>query len=213
LDLLGNVAGQCIVIADVSGDATLDVIVGTNVADIASVSDVGAVYVWFGGASLTGSIAPSARMAVPGAVAGDGMCQVSGFGIQTVDVTDDGVLDIITGSKTADSGSPPLNIGAVYVRAGGPGLLGDVGPTAVLTVPTSVGGDQMTNTTAGQALQLADVTGDGRPDLFAGAAFADIGGVVNCGAIYLWKGPVIASGAPTVTLGNPFAQIDDRLGN
>ncbi len=212
-DLLGNVAGQCVVIADVSGDGTVDVIVGANVADVDGVPDVGAVYVWFGGAALTGAVAPGARMAVPGAVASDGMCQLSGVGVQAVDVTDDGVLDIITGSKTADDGAPPLNTGAVYVCAGGPGLVGEVGPTAILTVPTAVGGDQLTNTAAGQALQLADVTGDGRPDLFAGAAFADINGVVNCGAIYLWKGPVTLSGAPTRTLANPFANVDDRLGN
>jgi hypothetical protein len=141
------------------------------------------------------------------------MCQVSGVGIQTVDVTGDGVLDIVTGAKSADSGAPPLNVGGVYVCAGGPGLVGEVGPTAILTVPGAVGGDQLTSTSAGQALVLSDVTGDGIPDLFAGAGFADINGVVNCGAIYLWKGPVVASGAPTRTLANPNAQIDDRLGN
>ncbi len=212
-DLLGNVAGQGVIVADVSGDGMADVIVGGNVVDVAGVPDVGAVYVWNGGASLTGSIAPTARMAVPGAVAADGMCQISGAGLQAVDVTGDGVLDIITGSKTADSGSPPLNIGAVYVVAGGPGLVGEVGPTAILMHAATVGGDQMTNTTAGQAVQLADVTGDGLPDLFAGAAFADIGGVVNCGAIFLWTGPIVASGTPTRTLANPLANIDDRLGN
>ena len=55
-----------------------------------------------------------------------------------------------------------------------------------------------------QAIELADVTGDGVLDVVVAATFADVGGVVNAGAIYVWKGGATLTGTPA-----PFATLDD----
>jgi hypothetical protein len=66
-----------------------------------------------------------------------------------------------------------------------------------LAVAGAVANDRL-GQTGGQGVQLGDVTGDGVFDLVVGASSADVGGVADTGAVFLWMG-----GAPLV--GTPAA--------
>ena len=63
-------------------------------------------------------------------------------------------------------------------------------------------------------VQLVDVTDDGIADILAGAQDADRTGIVNAGAIPLWRGSPILAGTldPDVTCAVPGAAAGDRLG-
>jgi hypothetical protein len=60
----------------------------------------------------------------------------------------------------------------------------------------------------------ADVTGDGVVDIVGVAAAADVAGVVDAGAVYLWTGgPSLAGAAgPTATWTIPNGFAGDLLG-
>jgi len=209
-DQLG-VAWNCqgIQLADVTGDGVLDVVVGTYVANVAGVKDAGAVYVWKGGATLTGTPAPLATLTIPGAVASDQLGMRSGQGIQLADVTGDSVLDVITGSSSADTAGG-TSAGALYVWKGGPTLSGSPAPLATLTVPGASAFDRL----GMSVTQLVDVTGDGILDVIAGSNYADVGSVTEAGAIYVWKGGASLTGTPALlaTLAIPGATAYDWLG-
>ncbi len=52
--------------ADLDGDRVLDVVSGNSSVDRGPLFSVGALYVWYGGASLTGDLAPAAILqAIP----------------------------------------------------------------------------------------------------------------------------------------------------
>ncbi|MCI0340948.1 MAG: IPT/TIG domain-containing protein [Planctomycetales bacterium] len=211
-DQLGNVsAGQGILCTDVTGDGTLDVVVGAFLADIGAV-DTGAVYVWAGGLGLTGTVSPSATLRVSGAAASDQLGLAAGQPLQCADVTGDGILDVVAGAQSADIGGTS-DTGAVYAWAGGIGLAGTLSPTATLRVSSAVGGDQLGLALA-QAIQCADVTGDGTPDVVVAARLADIGGTSNAGAVYPWTGGTSLTGTlgPAAALAVPSAAANDGLG-
>ncbi len=216
-DALGTGTGQGIQLADVTGDGVLDVVAGTPYADVAGVIDVGAIYVWNGGSTLSGTPAPVATLTVPGAVAGDGLGWASGQGIQFADVTGDGVLDVVAGAGGADL-SGVMDVGAIYAWKGGATLIGSLAPLATLTVPGAVIGDLLGvmgfSIPSAQGIHLADVTGDGVLDVVAGAFVADVAGVIDAGAIYVWKGGSTLSGslAPLASLTVPGAVAYDAVG-
>ncbi len=206
-DELGSAwKGQGIQLADVTGDGVLDVVVGTYYADIAGVRDAGAVYVWKGGATLTGTPAPLATLTIPGATPGVGLGYRSGQGIQLADVTGDSVLDVVSGSIFAGA----MAAGALYVWKGGPTLSGSPAPLATLTVPGAAPGDIL----GMSVTQLIDVTGDSVLDVVAGSDYADVGGVTDAGAIYVWQGGAALTGTPVplATLTIPGAAAYDWLG-
>ncbi len=207
-------SGSGIVIADVSGDGTRDLVVG---AYLVNALNQGAVYVWNGGASLTGSVSPSATLRIVGGERNDKLTYVgSGQGLLVAEVTGDGVLDILAGSPEGNLGAFDDN-GAVYVWTGGAGLIGNLTPNGTLSVPGALAGDRLGNVgsdSTSQGIQLADVTGDGVLDLVAGAIRADVGGVINVGAIYVWSGSTgfLGNPAPLASLTVPGAQDSDFLG-
>ena len=82
-------------------------------------------------------------------------------------MTGDGNLDIVVGAELADVGGV-VDTGAIYVWQGGPTLHATPTPLATLTVAGAVANDQLGNA-SGQAIQFADVTGDGILDVVAAA--------------------------------------------
>jgi len=200
---------QGIQLGDVTGDGVLDILAIAPLADIGGVSDAGAIFVWKGGATLTGTPAPDATLMVPGAVAGDGLGQLDNSQpFQLVDLDHDGLLDVISGSSHADIGAA-VDAGAIYVWISGPGMSGSVAPTASLTVPGAQTGDLL-GSSSGEGVQFADVTGDGMTDVIAGSPTADVAGVINAGAVYVWSGASL-NGAPLATLSIPGALANDSL--
>src|SRR5262249_35495431 len=80
-------------------------------------------------------------------------------------------------------------------------------PTATLSVPGAQSSDSLGflgDEGAGQAVQLADVTGDGVLDIGAGAAWARVGGTAR-GAIYVFPGGsgLVGATGPSATLSVP----------
>ncbi len=212
----GIAKSQGIQLADVTGDGVLDVVVGAYAKCVAGVQYAGAIYVWRGGPTLSGAPAPLATLTVPGAIVGDQLGYGSGQTIELADVTGDGVLDLVASAIYADVGGVS-DVGAVYVWKGGTTLNGSLAPLATLVVPGAVAGDSLGYigppkpwpyyNIYGQGIRIADVTGDGLLDVIAGASFADVAGVWDTGAIYVWKGGPTLSGspAPLATLSAPGA--------
>jgi hypothetical protein len=193
-DRLGAASGQGFQLADVDGDGILDVVAGASSADVGGAADAGAVYVWKGGAALSGAVGPSATLTIPGATAGDQLGLSSGQSVALVDVTGDGVFDVVAGASNADVGGA-VDAGAVLVWQGGAALTGTPAPLATLAIPGAVNGDQL-GFASGQGVQFADVDGDGIADVVATAQLADAAGGVDCGAIYVWSGGAALAGAP-----------------
>src|SRR5262249_5461471 len=82
-DQLGDAwDGQGIQLADVTGDGVLDVVVGALTATVGGVVGAGAVYVWKGGPTLSGTPVPLATLTIPGAPSGFNLGHRSGQGIQ-----------------------------------------------------------------------------------------------------------------------------------
>jgi len=178
-----------VLVGDVTGDGHADIVtLGTSDGS----TPTGFV---FDGAALSGaSVAPVVLAGAQGTSS-------SGLGLQLVDVTADGRLDVVTGD--ADR---------VRVFAGG-ALSGSVNPRASLVVPGTVADDQI-GVCLGQGILFADLTGDGRTDIVAGARYEDVAGVHDAGALHVWRGGAALGGtkAPLLTATVPGAKPSDQLG-
>src|SRR5204863_595371 len=108
-------------------------------ADVAGVVDAGAILVWAGGAALTGTLTPTAKLVVTGAVPSDGLGK---GGTRLAEVTGDGVLDVVSAAPLADVAGVG-NAGAVYVWAGGAALTGTLAPTATLAAAGAMPEDRL----------------------------------------------------------------------
>jgi len=212
-DRLADITGDGFRLADVTGDGRLDVIAGSDTTDVGGVTDAGAMFVWKGGPTLTGVQTELATLTLAGAVAADRLGNTTGEGLQIVDVTGDGILDVVSTSFLADVGGV-VDAGAVYVWKGGATLTGALTAFATLTVPGAIAGDRLGQGLGQQGIQLADVTGDGVPDVIGAAANADVAGVVDVGAVYVWQGGSTLTGTPALysRLEAPGAIAGDRLG-
>ncbi|MSR47882.1 MAG: VCBS repeat-containing protein [Planctomycetes bacterium] len=218
LDNLGETAwelAQGIQFADVTKDGVTDIVAAASKATVAGLFGAGAIYVFAGG-SLSGSATETARLRLASPTQEDYLA-ASHTGLQLVDVTGDGEVDIVECSYLTTTAASPY-AGAVHVWAASASLSGDVFPSASLEVPnastdtlgiSSSGGDST-------ALTIVDVTGDGVRDVIASTPFARINGREEAGAIYVWSGGGALAGggtlAPTATLVDdaPFGHVGQR---
>lgn len=195
---------------DVTGDGVRDLISGASFADRAG-SDRGAIYLWKGGSTLP-SGDPDSTLEVASGADNDriGRQSLGVQGIRVVDVTGDGVPDVISAAPEADGAG--TDRGAIYVWKGGPTITA-TNPDFVLSVSSGADGDRIGSIDRGsQGLQLVDLTGDGIVDLVAAADRADAGGT-DRGAVYVWAGgPNLASGDPDFTLTVSSGADGDRMG-
>ena len=207
---LGATAGvQSFRIGDVTGDGVVDVVVAAAAADRGGVADVGVVAVWAGGPALNGTPAPHALLVTSGAAAGTflGRMQES-EGLHLVDVSGDGVLDVVAGAVAAGSG------GQLFCWRGGPLLVGTRVPDAVLQRSAPVGNDELGAADRGPGLLFRDLDGDGITDLLAVAPLADVGGVVDAGALFWWRGGAWSGVVPeTASLRRASPGAFERLGD
>jgi len=173
---------QTLLLHDVSGDGTADVLTLTTRARVAGVDNVGAVHVWRGGAGLSGPLAPTATLAVPGAVVNDSLGTITGSGgLLVADVSGDDIADVVSGSYLADVGGTQ-NRGAIYVWQGGPALTGTIAPMATL-VSASV---RLGDLDYSDGVSLLDWNADSVLDLLVGSA----------GGLFLWQGGATLAGNP-----------------
>ncbi len=189
-DMLGYESGMLepLLADDVTGDGIADVLVVAPYADFGSTADVGAIYVWRGGAALAGTPAPKATLATMGNTKSKQLGYVpTAPAVFLVDVTGDGTRDVVAGSSLT---SPR---GAVFVWKGGSGISGSINPTARLEPKSGTGAGLLeTNGSATQGLQFADLDLDGITDIVAARSDAKVSGVLSAGAIYVFAGGALS---------------------
>jgi hypothetical protein len=209
VEIQGNVQASGVMVGDVTGDGVLDVVAAARLTDVGGTSDVGALHVWQGATTPSGT--PSVTLTVTGAATGDGLGDIDdGQGLLLGDVTGDGTLDIVAGASSADLAVQ--DAGAIYVWRGG-SMLASGDPTFTLSVSSASMSDQLGRVVGGQGILLGDLTGDGVHDIIAGASFADVA-VADAGAIHVWGGgAMLATGDPTFTLSVSGASASDQLGS
>jgi FG-GAP repeat protein len=129
----------------------------------------------------------------------------SGVGIPTIlllsDVTGDGIDDVIVGCPWVDT--TVKDAGEVVVFAGGPGLARATAPTATLRAPGAMPLDDLGWSSDNfDPFLVGDVNGDGVADLVVVSPWADVGGTLDAGEIFVWSGGAALAGtpAPTATL-------------
>ncbi len=196
--------GRPFVCCDVTGDGVMDVVARASAADI-GVADAGALYVFAGATTPSGS--PIATLRVPAPAVG---AMLAGPPFQDTfeccDVNGDGIDDVVASAPRADTAA--TDAGAVYVFFGGSGIAGLVSPGATLTVPGASADDEL----GSGGLRCCDVTGDGTRDVVVWSDVVDLG-VTDAGAVYVWTGGPGLTGAqpPTATLRRAAPVANDRL--
>lgn len=175
----GDRFGFSVAVGDVNGDRGADVVVGASQPGprgLIPQPGPGRVFVYFGGIPFD-TAADSTITHVP-------LRNGSGFGqaLATGDINRDGVSDIVVGIPLAAVNNAS-NSGEVNVFLGG--LTFDTTVDLIIPPPSPAA-----NALFGAALAVADVTGDGRPDIVAGEPRPPIpvlGGAGN-GKVYVYPG-------------------------
>ncbi len=188
---LGKASGDGMLLFDLTGDGVRDVVAAARAADVGGVRGAGAIFLFAGGAGLQGARGPDATLSLPGAEQDDFLCHTDGQGLLIGDVTGDGAPDLVAGTTRARVGLV-RDAGMLAVWAGG-GV--PTAPHALMSVPGARGLDRLGSQRGLQGVRLADVTDDGVLDVVAGAYAAEVVGVHEAGAIYVFEGGDALSGA------------------
>jgi hypothetical protein len=152
----GSLEAGALVVADLSGDGTADLLLGDQYAGVSP--DRGAVY---------GFDSPHASGRFDGPSEADRVLEGSadgtpGFELATGDFDGDGVLDIVTSDPYA--ATPVTPSGQLWIVRDGPAT----GTTSISDVSDAVSGTREGGL-FGITLATGDLDGDGRDDLVAGA--------------------------------------------
>ncbi|MCA9354598.1 MAG: FG-GAP repeat protein, partial [Candidatus Kaiserbacteria bacterium] len=177
--------GKAVAIGDWNSDGKTDLAVGAHDYDDGGSTDIGRVYIFWGGEST--GYAADAPVIITGEVAGD----LFGYSLTSGDVNGDGTDDLLVGAYNYDVSNTE---GRVYIWFGGPIESGSAN-TADVTLTGSIAGEN-----TGTAIGVADYNGDGVKDVAVGA----YGYTSRTGRTYIFYGPVssdVTSNADVVYTG------------
>ena len=155
--------GDALVIADLNGDGQMDLAVGAKEHEPGSVSNLGAVYVFFGPLTDAAISAASA----PLIILGPGIQESAGSSLAVGDLNADGVLDLAIGAPKSPNGDLAWT-GAVHILYG-PFQPGNI--TISDEADATVLGPLMSEAT-GTGVAIGDLNDDGIPDLAIGSTLA-----------------------------------------
>ncbi|MCX7751835.1 MAG: FG-GAP-like repeat-containing protein [Blastocatellia bacterium] len=213
----GDQLGYSLAAGDVNGDGVADVIIGAPFADGPNNarSNVGEVYVLFGGSSIAATSVRDLRSSSAdvtiigwGGPAGKNVQDEAGASVAVGDVNGDRIADIIIGAPgvkgpdgnrtTSPALGLPVSAGAIYVLFGSSRW---TSPRDIGSNPAQPSADVViygrTSTVAqiyrvgeglGQAVAVGDVNGDGIGDIIGGAPFYTAGNDVSQGRAYVFLG-------------------------
>ena len=190
--LSGN--GHALQFEDVTGDGIRDIIAASPHTDILAVDD-GAIHVFAGGPGLLGGVTPTSTMSMAGTFnlgAGDIFGAGGDGGVQIVDLTGDGILDIAV-NDPAGLHLGMASAGVTYVWAGG-ALPPAPPPTAALGGGVSDG----LGLGSGFPVVFGDITGDGIDDMVV-AGPDGFGAAPAGGHVFFWTGGAAVAGTPPPT--------------
>lgn len=185
-------------IGDLNGDGIADLVTaewdGRASASNTAINRAGTLYGWTGGAGFFNSSATAAptgaMFQIRGGDLDDSLGARTGRMFAGVDVTGDGIGDLVVSAPYADgTGNARRDAGEIYVFTGGPTLsgamaiTGDIMPPAVHSriIGPSAGG-------LSTILGVRDANGDGIADLLIGVPGADPNGLADAGEVYLLEG-------------------------
>ncbi len=190
-------AGEAVALGDLDGDGQDELIVGVSYEESGAISSAGAVFVY--AADTRGTLSLSATTATA-ALFGLTASDHAGEALAVGDVDGDGLEDLLIGAPDEDSGGS--GAGAAYL------LYGPLsGSLALSAADTTLVGEDATDS-AGCALAIGDLNGDGQADLVIGAEGEDAGGI-TAGAVYVHWG---ARGS-TLDLSAASAKLTATSGN
>jgi hypothetical protein len=181
-DYLGrfNIMGA----GDVNQDGFADIMAGAHNDDTAG-ANAGAVFILYGRLFPSNSTFDTGSSAENVKITGDAVNDYLGFYVTAPgDVNDDGIADILVGSKNNDDGV--VDGGAAYIIYGSTSLASSIpAGNADVTILGRTSGDQLGRAIAG----MGDINNDGIPDIMVGAPYNDDGtSGNNDGAAYIFFG-------------------------
>ncbi len=212
-----DLLGSSVAAGDVNGDGVADVLIGAPNADGLDNTrpNVGEVYVFFGGTSLTSVPVRDLRSSPAnvtiigwGGPAGKNVQDQAGTALAAGDVNGDGIADIIIGAPgvkgpdgnrtTSPALGIPVSAGAIYVLFGSRSwaALRDIGsnpasPSVDITIygrASVVAQIYRVGEGLGHAVAVGDVNGDGIGDIIGGAPFYTAGNDISQGRAYVFFG-------------------------
>jgi hypothetical protein len=186
--------GRSVAVGDIDRDGYADIVLGrTSEYDMRGTEDVndvgGGIEVVAGTATGPDTTSPRTLIhqdtpGIPGSAE-----EMDGFGdsVSLGDTNGDGYLDLAIGAGREDVGSAK-DAGSVTVLKGSAAGLTVTGARSFTQNTSGVPGSAETGDAFGRAVKLADVSGDGKTELFAGAPYE------NGAAGGVWAFPSTASG-------------------
>ena len=180
--------GDALVVADLNGDGQMDLAVGAKEHEPGSVSNLGAVYVFFG--PLTGEDLSASN--APLIILGPGIQESAGASLAAADINGDGAQDLAIGAPKSPNGDLTM-AGAVHILYGPfqPGNINiaDEADAAVL--------GPLQSELTGMGVAIGDLNNDGSQDIAVGSTRAGRPVVGEIGVIFgpIGPGPIQLSEA------------------
>jgi hypothetical protein len=177
-------------IGDLTGDGISEVAVGSSLDDTAIAVNAGSVSVLNGRTRTV-----ICRAVDPAAAASDSL----GISVASAgDQNGDGTLDFVAGAYLDDT--PTLDAGSAIIFSGANCAL-----IRKLTDPAGASSDQLGRAVA----SIPDLTGDGTPEILAGAYLDDVGSETDAGSVTVFNG---TTGAVLYRAFDPAGATSDQLG-